>query len=131
MKNLLLPLSLSLAALPVFVPATGYADDLPPPLSVAQDAPDDLPPPRTTTRKPRPLPTEAAPADSTQPAGAPDDLPPPPARSHKPKARGFQPSLKAGVDDLLLEGGSLPDAPEADTYSTLRTSAYVLWHCSF
>ncbi len=130
MKNLLLPLSLSLAALPVFVPATGYADDLPPPLSVAQDAPDDLPPPRTTTRKPRPLPTEAAPADSTQPAGAPDDLPPPPARSHKPKARGFQPSLKAGVDDLLLEGGSLPDAPEADTYSTLRTSAYVLWQPS-
>ncbi len=127
MKNLLLPLSLSLAALPVFVPATGHADDLPPPLAVTQDAPDDLPPPRTTTRKPRPLPTEGAPADSTQPAGAPDDLPPPPPRSHKPKARGFQPSLKAGVDDLLLEGGSLPDAPEADTYSTLRTSAYVLW----
>lgn len=130
MKNLLLPLSLSLAALPVFVPATGYADDLPPPLAVTQDAPDDLPPPRTTTRKPRPLPIEATPADSTQQAGATDDLPPPPPRSHKPKARGFQPSLKAGVDDLLLEGGSLPDAPEADTYSTLRTNAYVLWQPS-
>lgn len=33
------------------------------------------------------------------------------------------PSLKAGVDELLLEGGSLSDTPEADTYSTLRTSA--------
>lgn len=51
-------------------------------------------------------------------------------RSHKPKARGFQPSLKVGIDDLLLEGGSLPDAPEADTYSTLRTSAYVQWQPS-
>ena len=95
-----------------------------------QDVPDDLPPPRTTTRKPRPLPTEASPADSTQSVSTADDLPPPPPRSHKPKARGFQPSLKAGIDDLLLEGGSLPDAPEADTYSTLRTSAYVLWQPS-
>jgi hypothetical protein len=35
--------------------------------------------------------------------------------------------LKYGVDDLLLETGWLPDAPEADNYSTLRASAYVLW----
>ena len=38
-------------------------------------------------------------------------------------ADDLPPSLKAGVDDLLLEGGSLPDTLEADTYSTLRTSA--------
>ncbi|MFH1818336.1 MAG: DUF1302 family protein [Pseudomonadota bacterium] len=130
MKNLLLTLSLSLATLPVLIPAHA-ADDLPPPRTTAdQDVPDDLPPPRTTTRKPRPLPTEASPADSAQSVSTADDLPPPTPRSHKPKARGFQPSFKAGIDDLLLEGGSLPDAPEADTYSTLRTSAYVLWQPS-
>ncbi|MDP3421558.1 MAG: hypothetical protein Q8S10_11620, partial [Thiobacillus sp.] len=44
--------------------------------------------------------------------------------------RGFQPTLKFGVDDLLLEAGALPDAPEADSYSTLRASAYVLWQPS-
>ncbi|ODU31386.1 MAG: hypothetical protein ABS93_01275 [Thiobacillus sp. SCN 62-729] len=33
----------------------------------------------------------------------------------RPNGRDFE--------DLLLEGSSLPDAPEADTYSTLRTSA--------
>ena len=48
MKNLLLTLSLSFAALPAYA-----ADDLPPPRTVVQDAVDDLPPPRTTTRKPR------------------------------------------------------------------------------
>lgn len=56
-----------------------------------------------------------------------DDLPPPTARSRKPTVRGFQPSLKTGFDDLLLEAGALPDAPEADTYSTLSASVYVLW----
>ena len=56
-----------------------------------------------------------------------DDLPPPTARSRKPAARGFKPVLKAGVDDLLLEAGALPDAPEADSYSTFRASAYALW----
>ena len=66
----------------------------------------------------------------TPQASTTDDLPPPAARSRKVAARGFQPTLKFGVDDLLLETGGLPDAPEADTYSTLRTSAYVLWQPS-
>lgn len=69
---------------------------------------------------------ETAPAEATPQAGASDDLPPPAARSRKLAARGFRPTLKLGVDDLLLEAAALPDAPEADTYSTLRTSAYVL-----
>ena len=125
MKNLLLTLSLSLAALPVYA-----ADDLPPPRPVVQDAVDDLPPPRTTTRKTRVAPPETAPAEAAPQASAADDLPPPTSRSRKAAARGFQPALKFGVDDLLLEAGGLPDAPEADTYSTLRTSAYVLWQPS-
>jgi len=125
MKKLLLTLSLSLAALPVHA-----VDELPPPRLVAQEAPDDLPPPRTTTRKPRVTQGETSPAEAAPQAGTADDLPPPSARSRKPVARGFRPTLKAGVDDLLLEAGALPDAPEADTYSTLRTSAYVLWQPS-
>ncbi len=130
MKNLLLTVSLSLAALPTYA-----ADDLPPPRVIAQDAADDLPPPRTTTRKPRAVPAGIAPAESAaQQAALPidtaDDLPPPTARSRKPTARGFQPTLKLGVDDLLLEAGTLPDAPEADTYSTLRASIYALWQPS-
>ena len=125
MKKLLLALSLSLAALPVHA-----ADDLPPPRTVAQDALDDLPPPRTTTRKPRAAQPESTPDGTTLQAGAADDLPPPSARSRKPATRGFQPVLKAGIDDLLLEAGALPDAREADTYSTLRASAYVLWQPS-
>jgi len=124
MKNLLLTLSLSLAALPAFA-----ADELPPPRTVVEDAVDDLPPPRAT-RKTRVVPPEAAPAEATPQAGAADDLPPPTARSRKTTTRGFQPVFKAGVDDLLLEAGGLPDAPEADTYSTLRASAYVLWQPS-
>jgi len=125
MKKLLLTLSLSLAALPVC-----GADELPPPrANSAQDAADDLPPPRAATRKPR-APFAAAPTEATPQSSAEDDLPPPAARSRKPAARGFQPTLKAGVDDLLLEAGGLPDAAEADTYSTLRTSAYVLWQPS-
>jgi len=125
MKKLLLTLSLSLAALPVHA-----ADDLPPPRAVAQETPDDLPPPRTTTRKPRAGQPADVPTEATPLAGSADDLPPPSARSRKPVARGFQPTLKAGVDDLLLEAGGLPDAPEADIYSTLRASAYVLWQPS-
>jgi hypothetical protein len=124
MKNLLLPLSL-LLAFPVYA-----ADDLPPPRASAQDAADDLPPPRTTTRKPRVVPAEATPAELAPQVAVADDLPPPSARSRKPAARGFKPVLKVGVDDLLLEAGALPDAPEADTYSTLRASAFVLWQPS-
>lgn len=126
MKTLLLTLSLSLAALPIHA-----ADDLPPPRATAGDATDDLPPPRPPSRKPRAVQSEAHPASTAaQASDALDDLPPPTARSRKPAARGFQPSLKVGVDDLLLEAGALPDAPEADTYSTLRASAYVLWQPS-
>ncbi|WP_162910137.1 DUF1302 family protein [Azohydromonas sediminis] len=35
--------------------------------------------------------------------------------------------LRYGVDDLLLEGGALPDAPEADVLGSVRASAFVLW----
>lgn len=130
MKNLLLTLSLSLVALPVYA-----ADDLPPPRITTQDVSNDLPPPRTTTRKPRAVPTETAPVETAPaqvaaPISTTDDLPPPAARSRTPGARGFQPSFKVGIDDLLLEAGGLPDAPEADTYSTLRTSIYALWQPS-
>ncbi len=121
MKKLLLALSLSLAALPVYA-----ADDLPPPRATVQDTADDLPPPRTTPRRPG----VAAPIETTPHTGVADDLPPPAARSRRATARGFQPVFKAGVDDLQLEAGGLPDAPEADTYSTLRASAYVLWQPS-
>ena len=120
MKKLLLTLSLSLA-----LPGLAMAQ-LPPPREGAQEAPDDLPPPRTTTRTPRAAQPEVVPT-APQQASTADDLPPPVTRSRRPVARGFKPSLKFGVDDLLLEAGALPDAPEADSYSTLRASAYVLW----
>jgi len=119
MKKLLLTLSLSLA-----LPGLALAQ-LPPPREGAQTTPDDLPPPRTTTRTPRTAQPAAAPQASTA-----DDLPLPVSRSRRPVTRGFQPTLKFGVDDLLLEAGALPDAPEADSYSTLRASAYVLWQPS-
>ena len=125
MKNLLLPLSLSLAVLPVHAAA-----DLPPPRTVAQEVADELPPPRTTTRKSRAANPEAAATDATAQAASAVELPPPGARSRKPATRGFQPTLKVGIDDLLVEAGALPDAPEADSYSTLRASAYVLWQPS-
>lgn len=96
MKNLLLTLSLSLAALPA--------------LTTHAQAADDLPPPRAAE------------------AGSTDDLPPPGARTTR--ARGFKSTLKYGVDDLLLELGGLPNATEADSYSTLRAKAYVLWQPS-
>ncbi len=120
MKILLL--TLPLVALPLHA-----ADDLPPPRTTQQgvviDAPDDLPPPRTTTRKPRPAPAEAAPAGSA-------DEQQPAMPSRKVGARSSRPTLKYGIDDLLLEAGGLPDAPEADTYSTLRASTYVMWQPS-
>lgn len=124
MKILLLPLSLSLAVL-----AAHAADDMPPPRAAVADSADDLPPPRTTTRKPGPVVAPTAPAAATS-AGTADDLPPPAPRSRTPAARGLKPTLKYGVDDLLLEVGGLPDAPEADTYTTLRASPYVLWQPS-
>lgn len=120
MKSLLLTASLSLALLPALAAA-----QLPPPLNTAQDPADDLPPPRTTTRKPRPVEPEAAPAATPQASSA-DDLPPA-THSSKTVVRGFKPVLKFGVDDLLVEAGALPDAPEADSYSTLRASVYMLW----
>ena len=128
MKTVLLTLKLSLAALTILVLSSeSMASDLPPPRAVSQTPVDDLPPPRTTTRKPRVLPAEVPGTATHSQTSTTDDLPPPSYRTRKPVARGFQPVLKFGVDDLLLETGVLPDAPEADTYSTLRTSAYVLW----
>lgn len=91
-----------------------------------QAAPDDLPPPRTrSSRKPT-----VTPASEAEPVLAVDDLPPPTRQPAKAATRTYKTSLKAGVDDLVLEAGGLPDAPEADTYSTLRASAYVQWQPS-
>lgn len=59
-----------------------------------------------------------------------DDFPPPTARSRKPTVKGFRPTLKLGMDEVLLEVGSLSDAPEADRYASLRASPYVLWQPS-
>lgn len=61
---------------------------------------------------------------------ADDDLPPSKTKVKKSAAKTFKPTLKYGLDGVLLEAGALPDAPEADSYSTLRTSAYVLWQPS-
>ena len=131
MKTLLLTAKLTLVTLPFIVATNSYAaSDLPPPRAVSQTPVDDLPPPRTTTRKPRALPAESPASAAQSQANTTDDLPPPSWRSRKPVARGFQPVLKMGVDDFLLETAALPDAVEADTYSTLRTSAYVLWQPS-
>ncbi|OZA10953.1 MAG: hypothetical protein B7X94_05875, partial [Hydrogenophilales bacterium 17-62-8] len=124
MKNLLLTLSLSLAALPALTTHAQAADDLPPPRAAEAGSTDDLPPPRTSTRKPR----TAAAAESNAAVDLADDLPPPGPRTAR--ARGFQPTLKYGVDDLLLELGGLTDTTEADSYSTLRAKAYVLWQPS-
>lgn len=41
--------------------------------------------------------------------------------------RAPAPALRYGVDDLLLEAGALPDAPEADGAYALRASAFLLW----
>ncbi len=129
MKILLLACCLSLASFPAY-----SADDLPPPRASGQDALDDLPPPRTSTRKSRAAASEvpAAATPSAEVAVTPlaDDLPAPVARSRKPVAKGYKPSLKFGLDDVLIETGALPDAPEADTYSTLRASAFVMWQPS-
>lgn len=119
MRFLLLTTSLCCALVPALATA-----QLPPPREAAQDAGEDLPPPRATTRKPRPA------EPSIPPAAVADELPPPRATVRAPAARGFQPALKFGIDDLLLETGALPDAPEADTYSTARASAYVMWQPS-
>lgn len=74
-------------------------------------AADELPPPRVSQ-------------------ATADDLPPPTARSRKPAAKGSKPTLKLGMDDVLLEVGGAPDAPEADRYFSLRVSPYVLWQPS-
>ncbi len=122
MKNVFLTLTLSCVALPFLASGSAFAaSDLPPPRDPSPLAVDDLPPPRHT----KPIAADpATPQTSTT-----DDLPPPSLRSRR-TARGFQPVFKAGVDDLLLETGALPDAVEADMYSSLRTSAYVLWQPS-
>ena len=107
------------------------ADDLPPPRAVTQDAPDDLPPPRTTTRKPR---TPAAHRGGRRRTAAQRRTRQTTCRrpSRSKKAEGTRLSaLAQGRRRRPAAGGRrLPDAPEADTYSTLRTSAYVLWQPS-
>jgi hypothetical protein len=78
------------------------------------EAPADLPPPRTTTRVP------PAPGASTPVVPA----------AQRESARGWRPAAKYGVEDFLLEAGALPDAREADSYSTFRAAAYALWQPS-
>lgn len=117
MKSILLT-----AGLLALAPALLHAESVTVAQTGVQASPDDLPPPRARTRKPVAEPQVAS-EPAAEDAGA--DLPPPTRRAVR--ARGFVPSVKAGVDDLLVEFGALPDAPEADTYSTLRASAYVLW----
>ena len=67
---------------------------------------------------------------STPLFAAEDDLPPPKAKAKKAVSKAFKPTLKYGLDEVLVEAGALPDAPEADSYSTFRTSAYILWQPS-
>ncbi|MCA1925763.1 MAG: hypothetical protein LDL16_05745, partial [Thiobacillus sp.] len=71
--------------------------------------------------------SQAGGAGESAPQAGTKATPTPATPRRAPAARGFRPVLKAGVDDLLLEAGRLTDAPQADTYSTLRASAYVLW----
>lgn len=127
MRTLALALGTLFVAL---APFYTHAETPPAAAAASPQDPDDLPPPRTTTRKPRVAPGDTAPAaGAAQPGGA-DELPPPAARSRKAATRGFQPTLKLGIDDLLLETAALTDAREADVYSTLRASAYVAWQPS-
>ena len=71
---------------------------------------------------------EATPAPLAQAAQA-DDEAEAPARAAPRRAatRAFRPSLKYGVDDVLLEAGHFPRAPKADGSTTLRASPYALW----
>jgi hypothetical protein len=46
------------------------------------------------------------------------------------RSRPVAPALRYGVDDLLLEAGTVPHAPEADWTATARGSAFVLWQPS-
>jgi hypothetical protein len=114
----------------VATPQTSTADELPPPRAASQDSAEDLPPPRTTTRKPATVTSKPTPAVATPQASTADDLPPPAVRSHKSAGQGFKPTLKYGLDDLLLEAGALPFTSQADAYYTLRASAYVAWQPS-
>ncbi|MCU0922676.1 MAG: hypothetical protein MUF16_20540 [Burkholderiaceae bacterium] len=74
---------------------------------------------------------EPAPMAVAQAASAMDaadaDAAPAAAPRRRAAAGGFRPSLKTGVDDVLLELGGFGDAPEADASATLRASPYVLW----
>jgi hypothetical protein len=68
-------------------------------------------------------PEPAAPAAADEAAPAPSMTAP----VRRRPARGFRPSVKTGVDDVLFELGSFGQAPEADASATLRASPYVLW----
>jgi hypothetical protein len=52
------------------------------------------------------------------------------APARRTPERGFRPVLRYGVDDLLLEAGALPEAPEAEHSVTLRVSPFVAWQPS-
>ncbi|MBL0298153.1 MAG: hypothetical protein IPQ21_13455 [Betaproteobacteria bacterium] len=66
-------------------------------------------------------------AQAGNPADATEAEETAPTQRARPAAR---PTLRTGVDDLLLEAGALPDAPEASALGTLRASAFVLWQPS-
>jgi hypothetical protein len=44
--------------------------------------------------------------------------------------RVFRPVVRYGADDVLVEAGGFPDAPEASATATLRASPYVVWQPS-
>lgn len=78
-----------------------------------------------------PVPAAAEPApwlqaQATPAADAPLEGAAAPAR-RRAAAGGFRPSLKTGVDDVLLELGGFGSAPEADSGVSLRASPYALW----
>ncbi|MCK7496304.1 MAG: hypothetical protein MZW92_39330 [Comamonadaceae bacterium] len=126
MNKLLLTLSLALATRPPSL------HDLPPPRTTAQDAADDLPPPRHDEAQAahsgrRGSPPLKAIAQLT----ATGDLPAPTPRSGKGGQPRF-PALAQVRGRRPVAGSWRPArrATEADTYSTLRASACVLWQPS-
>jgi hypothetical protein len=50
-----------------------------------------------------------------------------PATARQTGAKAFRPVFKAGADNVLVEAGALPEAPEADAQAMLRATPYLLW----